>query len=255
MLKWNNQYFRSAFGKKLIVALLFTLLFAFALHGQENGNENGEAEVEQPDPLRLCPAEMGQGDVPDQAVIPEDSRSVYAGSPTYRDTMQQVLNREMEAIREAAGLVVEQHQRYIELFPEESEYHEIVMDYTAGAWRSTTGQTERYINSYSILALSFNNAGELECMTLDRRYREVEQPQNWVRRIFRVSYPQILSTEFQTLADQFDRTETLAQADPEIQLRALRRIRDNLREARYVVEQKIINEHQRRQRAIDYVVD
>mgnify|MGYP007097582810 CR=1 FL=1 len=152
----------------------------------------------------------------------------------YRQSMENLLRMEIANVRVAVSDIVSKHKELIDLYPSLKEYQEIIIEDVPGAWRE--GQ---YVNSKRVLSLGFANNGDIKCVVLDSTTRAVYNPDQWTRKLMRLYYPNVQTMELETLRHNYRMHGTLEKGSPEIQLRALRLIYQNLRTALYSMDMMI----------------
>ncbi len=189
------------------------------------------------DPMREC-INQGPQQAKAQEFKPGELTSYSIGNNPqegqYRREMERLLKIEISNVRNAIEDVQKKHTELSKLFPQLEGYQEIVLEDTPGAWRDGV-----YVNSRRVLAIHYGAESKLSCVVLDSITRAVYNEGQWTRKLIRLYYPNIHTLEMESIRHNYTLTHTLETAAPEIQLRALRLIYNNLRTALYSMDMQI----------------
>lgn len=197
------------------------------------GSKKKPREVQ--DPMRACANRDKQPIIPEGELL-LDSNS-WGNNPQegqYRQEMERLLRIEISNVRRSLKDVSDKHKDLIELYPEFSNYQEIVLEDVPGTWRDGV-----YVNSKRLIVFHYSPEGELDCVVLDSMTRSIYGANDWTRKIIRLYYPNIQTMELHTLRHNYVLGGTLDKTSPEVQLRALRLVFLNLRTALYSMDMMI----------------
>ena len=152
----------------------------------------------------------------------------------YRAEMERLLSIEIANVQRSILDVKGKHKELIQLYPVLKNYQEIVLEDVPGAWRDG-----EYVNSKKLIIMHYDKNGEIECVVLDSMTRSIYDATQFTRKIMRLYYPHVQTLELESLRHNYSMEGTLEGTSPEIQLRALRLVFNNLRAALYSMDMMI----------------
>jgi hypothetical protein len=203
------------------------------------------------DPLRGCPNRSQQPQVPENELIFYSTS--WGNNPQegqYRREMERLLRLEIGNVKRAVDDVEKKHQELVRLYPEFESYQEIILEDNPGSWRDGI-----YVNSKKLIVFHYSADKKLECVVLDSVTRSVYNPNLWTRKIMRLYYPNVQTIELHTMRHNFEEGGTLEKTSPEIQLRAMRLVFNNLRTALYSMDMLIAAYYDRRNKRNDWQIN
>lgn len=191
------------------------------------------------DPMRECKNREKQPFIPEgELLLDSDSWGNNPQEGQYRQEMERLLRIEIANVRRSLKDVSEKHKDLTRLYPEFSQYQEIVLEDVPGTWRDGV-----YVNSKRLIIFHYKgddpDKRELECVVLDSMTRSIYGANEWTRKIIRLYFPNIQTMELHTLRHNYVLGGTLDKTSPEVQLRALRLVFLNLRTALYSMDMMI----------------
>lgn len=152
----------------------------------------------------------------------------------YRAEMERLLGLEISNVQKAVRDVERKHKDLVQLYPQLRSYQEIVMEDVPGAFRDG-----EYVSSKKMIIMHYNEQGVIDCVILESFTRNVYNPQQWTRKLIRLYYPNIQTMELETHRHHYQLDGSLELTSPEVQLRALRLVFSNLRQALYSMDMLI----------------
>lgn len=170
----------------------------------------------------------------DGLILPESSWGNNPQEKEYREEVTRLLKLEISNVKDAVTDVAEKHRQLIELYPKLKTYQEIVIEDNPGSWRDGV-----YVNSKKVLAMHYDDQGEMTCLVLDSMTRGVYQTAQWTRKIIKLHYPYVQTMEIYTERQNFKDDASLEHTSPEVQLKAFRLVFSNLRTALYSMDMMI----------------
>jgi hypothetical protein len=189
------------------------------------------------DPMRECPNTADQQAKAREFKPGELTAFSIGNNPQegqYRREMECLLKIEIANVRNSVEDVQKKHTELVKLFPQLEGYQEIVLEDNPGAWRDGV-----YVNSRRVLAIHYEGQSKIKCVVLDSFTRGIYQSENWTRKVIRLYYPNIHTLEMESVRHNYQLNRTLETAAPEIQLKALRLVYNNLRTALYSMDMQI----------------
>lgn len=224
----TRALFKSAF-----IGLAGLALVVASISAQQKEVKMKEAK----DPMRMCKNEAAQQQKAKEFKPGELTAFSIGNNPQegqYRREMERLLKVEISNVRNAVEDVQRKHTELVKLFPQLEGYQEIVLEDTPGAWRDGV-----YVNSQRLLAIHYQENSRIKCVVLDSITRDIYNEGQWTRKVIRLYYPNIHTLEMESVRHNYQLTRTLETAAPEIQLKALRLVYNNLRTALYSMDMKI----------------
>lgn len=215
-------------------------LGAVALALGSVGAQQKERKIEKKkvtDPMRMCPNTASQQAKAKEFKPGELTAFSIGNNPQegqYRREMERLLKVEISNVRNSVEEVQRKHTELVKLFPQLEGYQEIVLEDTPGAWRDGV-----FVNQKRLLAIHYLGNSRIKCVVLDSITRDVYNEGQWTRKVIRLYYPNIHTLEMESIRHNYQLTRTLETAAPEIQLKALRLVYNNLRTALYSMDMKI----------------
>ncbi len=229
----------------------FLFLISIPLFAQNNQNQKPDIELKKPtDPLRECKAEEFRKSDVDNLILPEIAWGNNPQEAEYRNEIIRLLKLEIRNVNIAIQDLKNKHKELIKLYPELKKYQEIILEDNPGSWRDGL-----FVNSKKVLSLHYREDGEIDCVVLDYMIRGVEQYEQWTRKIMRIYYPSIQTVQLETLRQNYKLDESLENASPEIQLKALRTVFLNLRSALYSMDMLIAAYYDRKNKRNDWQIN
>lgn len=229
---------------------ILTFLILVALTGISAQSE--ETQLNKPeDSLRECK----QGNEyrkagADELILPAISWGNNPQEGEYRREIERLLKLEIQNVNSAILDVASKHKELIKLYPQLQKYQEIVLEDNPGAWRDGL-----LVNSKKVLSLHYTDTGEIDCVVLDSMIRGVNMYELWTRKIMRLYYPSIQTLELETLTHNLRIVEGLENTSPEVQLKALRLVFQNLRTALYSMDMLIAAYYDQRNKRNDWQIN
>lgn len=203
------------------------------------------------DPLRRCQANQTAANAnPEELILPDISWGNNPQEGEYRREIERLLKLEMKNVNTAILDVASKHRELIKLYPELTQYQEIVLEDNPGAWRDGL-----FVNSKKVLSLHYGSTGAIECVVIDSMIRGVNKYEIWTRKIMRLRYPGIQTVQLETLTHNLRMMESLEMTSPEVQLKGLRLIYLNLRTALYSMDMLIAAYYDRRNKRTEWQIN
>ncbi|EHQ06849.1 MAG: hypothetical protein F9K24_04070 [Leptonema illini] len=186
----------------------------------------------------------------DELILPAISWGNNPQEGEYRREVERLLKLEIQNVNTAILDVVSKHKELIKLYPELKRYQEIVLEDNPGAWRDGL-----LVNSKKVLSLHYAETGEIDCIVLDSMIRGVNKYELWTRKIMRLYYPSIQTLQLETRTHNLRMLESLENTSPEVQLKALRLVFQNLRTALYSMDMLIAAYYDRRNKRNEWQIN
>lgn len=186
----------------------------------------------------------------DELILPPISWGNNPQEGEYRREVERLLKLEIQNVNTAILDVVSKHKELIKLYPELKMYQEIVLEDNPGAWRDGL-----FVNSKKVLSLHYAETGEIDCIVLDSMIRGVNKYELWTRKIIRLYYPSIQTLQLETRTHNLRMLESLENTSPEVQLKALRLVFQNLRTALYSMDMLIAAYYDRRNKRNEWQIN
>ncbi len=187
---------------------------------------------------------------PDELILPAISWGNNPQEGEYRREVERLLKLEIQNVNNAILDVVTKHKELITLYPELKLYQEIVLEDNPGAWRDGL-----FVNSKKVLSLHYTENGDLDCLVIDSMIRGVNKYELWTRKIMRLYYPSIQTLQLETRTHNLRMLESLENTSPEVQLKALRLVFQNLRTALYSMDMLIAAYYDRRNKRNEWQIN
>ncbi len=168
----------------------------------------------------------------------------------YRAEMERLLGIEIGNVQRAVRDVEHKHKELIILYPQLKQYQEIILEDVPGAFRDG-----EYVNSKKLIVMHYNEQGVIDCVVLDSMTRSVYNPTQWTRKVIRLYYPNIQTLELETHRHNYQLRGSLETTSPEIQLKALRLVFNNLRAALYSMDMLIAAYYDLREKKSDWQIN
>ncbi len=157
----------------------------------------------------------------------------------YWREIRRLLLIEIQNVKTAMGEVEKKHLALITLYPQLSRYHEIIIEDVPGAWGDGV-----FVNSKIILSLHYDDKQQMNCLVLDSMIRSVYNPDQYTRKLIRLYAQNVQALELETRRHNFRLMENLTNTAPEIQIKAMRLVYQNLRTALYSMDMMIAGYYQ-----------
>lgn len=243
-----------------IITAVLALFIVTAIPAEDPaGSTEGKKEVklrEPADPLRICKGRSVHKQKSesltneDGLILPESSWGNNPQEKEYREEVTRLLKLEIANVKKAVTDVAEKHERLIELYPQLKNYQEIVLEDNPGSWRDGV-----YVNSKKVLAMHYDEQGDMTCLVLDSMTRGVYQTAQWTRKVIRLHYPYVQTMEVYTERQNFNDQASLENTSPEVQLKAFRLVFSNLRTALYSMDMMIAAFYDRRRKIHEWQIN
>jgi hypothetical protein len=229
--------------------LRFSAIILFLLF---TGVQAEDRPLKKPDdPLRLCENHQEYRKAgANELILPDISWGNNPQEGEYRREVERLLKLEIQNVNNAVLDVVNKHKELIKLYPELKKYQEIVLEDNPGAWRDGL-----FVNSKKVLSLHYADSGDLDCLVLDSMIRGVNKYELWTRKIIRLYYPSIQTLQLETRTHNLRMIESLENTSPEVQLKALRMVFQNLRSALYSMDMLIAAYYDRRNKRNEWQIN
>jgi len=186
----------------------------------------------------------------DELILPAVSWGNNPQEGEYRREIERLMKLEIQNVNGAILDVVGKHKELIKLYPQLKLYQEIILEDNPGAWREGV-----FVNSKKVLSLHYSESGDLDCLVLDSMIRGVDRYEHWTRKIMRLYYPSIQTLQLETRTHNLKMLESLENTSPEVQLKALRFVFQNLRTALYSMDMLIAAYYDRRNKRNEWQIN
>ena len=169
-------------------------------------------------------------------------QSNYEGRQ-YKQDMSNLLMKEISRIREEIENIEKRHSLLVQLYPNLKGYQEIVIEDKPGYW-----EHNEYINSRKLIALHFSQENKINCVVIDSERKNIHNATSFKKKFIRLYIPYIQSMEIESISRFSHVSETMDDATPEMQLKALRLMTVHLKEALYNIDMMISSYYNKRQK-------
>ena len=229
---------------------IISFLTLIALTGVSAQSEDSSLHKPE-DSLRECKhADEYRKAGADELILPAISWGNNPQEGEYRREIERLLKLEIQNVNGAIEDVVSKHKELVKLYPQLQKYQEIILEDNPGAWRDGL-----LVNSKKVLSLHYNDNGNIDCVVLDSMIRGVNMYELWTRKIMRLYYPSIQTLELETQTHNFRIVEGLENTSPEVQLKALRLVLQNLRTALYSMDMLIAAYYEQRNKRNEWQIN
>lgn len=245
--------------KKRSYTIFTTIPFALALilvlpllaQGVNNQAQEEKAPPEKViDPVRTCSGAAPENKPENELTSVEVPENANHESKMYHEALEKLLKDDVENLKLLTQELAEKRKLLAKLTHLKGNYHEIQIENLAGYWYQG-----RFQSLSKILSFTFTDAGDIDCIVLDRNDREIDYPENWTRKVVRIRYPDLNTIEIETHKENYDSLVYLGGMDVEIRRKAISLLYMALKNAGYTMDIQIAAARSRADNNAEWKVD
>lgn len=167
--------------------------------------------------------------------------------PEYRKFLETRIQNYQTTIQGIVTDIKQKHGTITAFMPSVKNYQEIVMADNPGVWRDG-----HYINEKKVIALTFNDQGEITCIVMDSLERRIYDTGFFTRKVVRVYYPELKVIQLDTYIRNHQLQTILDTEHPELMVRAYKELRSLLKSVNYNMDKLIAAHEYQRERFTDW---
>ncbi len=169
-----------------------------------------------------------------QNILPIDTKE-------YLEKRQTSLDAQKKKIQKLLQDLEKTHKRYIKLFPESKNYHEVKLEDLALTYISGKPSSSQVTVSFH-----YDKQGSAACIILDSMKRPINQTEHWTHKIIRFRPKQLDDIELEAKRASYRRLTNLQSYAVDVRYQVLRSLFANLLSALYKMEIMLSVESYRR---------
>lgn len=167
--------------------------------------------------------------------------------PDYRKFLENRIQNYQTTILGIVDDIKKKHTTISGFMPSVKNYQEVVMADNPGVWRDG-----HYVNEKKVIALTFNEQGDVTCIVMDSLERRLYNSGYFTRKVIRVYYPELKAIQLDTYVQNHYLPTVLDTEHPELIVRAYKEIRTLLKSVNYNMDKLIASHEYQKERFTDW---